>query len=534
MSTTRFKTTYNGTCLDDSVSGFTTLGAEGRSSGVLDVTYKDYPTDGADIFTKRIDKRTLTVSFVIYGGTRAKVNKSMAELQGVLNCSECKVLNFSDETDRYYNAMFDGIEIEKLYTEGLTGTINFTIPDGLAHSNVLKTFKLVPLYQENTTTIIGYKFDVKNEGNVAVPVNFHIPMASGEENGYLGLAASTGAMEFGNIEEADTTTAYKNVCLLNLQGGAAIKNAMTVGTGVMTENFAHSGEMTTGEYYNPKSAKSAGIFLKNGANWGSTNNTMWYGACGRIPIPADTVYSSQPLYNWQLNINLAFASHSRIQQTGMMQIVVAYDDNGTEKIMCDMHIMKDNWGNNNARMKFKIQGANGQSSDLSKMDVKEYKYEPRSDVGITCAGNGKVIYIKKYKSKFTICFNGEQFSYDVPDNATRIPTSITIAFLDRKDFKEHLVFMGVQSIQFFKTNVGYQVDVPNRYAAGDVLEIHGDEGKFYVNGNQQQADECLGTKYIKALPNATTEVQMSVSSWCPISKIYDEGNAYAWIEEAWL
>ena len=486
--------------------------------------------NGSDYKYTTFGPKTIEVPFTMEHNIESKYNA----LQAALSVTEPCELIFGNQPQKYYKAIPTGTtEMEEVSTYG-KGAITFLIPDGVAHSNTIKKYDLVPLYKDGTTTIIGYKFDVKNEGNVAVPVSFHIPMASSEENGYLGLAASTGAMEFGNIEEADTTTAYKNVCLLNLQGGAAIKNAMTVGSGVMTEAFAHSGEMTIAEYYNPKSAKSAGMFLKNGANWGSTNNTMWYGACGRIPIPADTVYSSQPLYNWQLNINLAFASHSRIQQTGMMQIVIAYNDNGTEKLMCDMHIMKDNWGNNNARMKFKIQGANGQSSDLSKMDVKEYRYEPRSDVGITCPGNGKTIYIRKYKSKFTICFNGEQFSYDVPDNATRIPTSITIAFLDRKDFKEHLVFMGVQSIQFFKTNVGYQVDVPNRYAAGDVLEIRGDEGKFYVNGNQQQVDECLGTKYIKASPNATTEVQMSVSSWCPISKIYDEGKAYAWIEEAWL
>lgn len=408
------------------------------------------------------------------------------------------------------------------------------MPDGIAHSKSLKTFKLVPLYKTNTTTIIGYKFDVKNEGNVAVPVSFHIPMASGEENGYLGLAAATGAMEFGNIEEADKTTAYKNVCLLNLQGGEAIKNAMTIGTGVMTENFGHTGDMTTMDYYNPKTGSYAGKFITNSSEWGSTNDTAWYGACGRIPIPADTVYPSQPLYNWQLNIELAYATHIRQRQTGMIQIVIAYKDGGTEKLLCDMHLMKDNWGNNNARMKFKIQGANGQSSDLSKMDVKEYRYEPRSDYGITCPGNGRTIWIKKYKSKFTICFNGQQFSYDVYANATRIPTSITIALLDMKYSQETMPYMGVSKIQFFKTNVAYLLDVPNRYAAGDVLEIHGDEGKFYVNGNQQQADECLGTKYIKAAPNTTTEVQMSVSSWCPIKKIYDEGKSYAWIEEAWL
>lgn len=484
-------------------------------SNVSGVDYK-YTTYGS---------KTIEVPFTMEHNIEEKYNA----LQAALAVTEPCELIFGNQPQKYYKAIPTGTtEMEEVSTYG-KGTITFLVPDGVAHSKVLKKFDLVPLYKEGTTTIIGYKFDVKNEGNVAVPVSFHVPMASGEENGYLGLAATTGAMEFGNIEESDTGTAYKNVCLLNLQGGEAIKSAMTVGSGVMTEGFAHSGKVTVAQYNNPKTTKNAGHFLINDAEWGSTNNTAWYGACGRIPIPADTKYADQPLYNWQLNVNLAYATHQRLQQTGMIQIVVAYTENGTEKLMCDMHLIKDNWGNNNARMKFKIQGAN-----TTNMDVKEYKYEPRSDTGITCPGNSKTIWIRKYKSKFTVCFNGQQFSYDVPANATRIPTSITIALLDLKNSKETMVFMGVKDLQFFKTNVGYQVDVPNRYAAGDVLEIHGDEGKFYVNGNQQQQDECLGTKYIKAEPNTTTEVQLNVSSWCPIKKIYDEGKTYAWIEEAWL
>lgn len=486
--------------------------------------------NGADYKYTTFGPKTIEVPFTMEHDIEKKYNA----LQTALAVDEPCKLVFGNQPQKYYNAIPTGTtEMEEVSVYG-KGTITFLVPDGVAHSKALKTFKLVPLYKTNTTTIIGYKFDVKNEGNVAVPVSFHVPMASGEENGYLGLAAPTGAMEFGNIEEADTALAYKNVCLLNLQGGEAIKNAMTVGSGVMTENFGHTGKFMTVDYYHPKTGAYAGNFIINQADWGSTNDTNWYGACGRIAIPADTVYASQPLYNWQLNIDLAYATHIRQRQTGMIQIVVAYNEGGTEKLMCDMHLMKDNWGNNKARMKFKIQGANGQTSDLSKMDVKEYGYEPRSDTGITCPNNGRTIWIKKYKSKFTICFNGQQFSYDVAANATRIPSSITIALLDLKNSQETMAYMGVKRVQFFKTNVGYQLDVPNRYAAGDVLEIHGDEGKFYVNGNQQQADECLGTTYIKAAPNATTEIQMNVSSWCPIKKIYDEGKAYAWIEEAYL
>ena len=433
------------------------------------------------------------------------------------------MLAFSDETDRYYNAICDGVQTETIYSDGMTGSISFTVPDGMAHGKLLKEFKLKPLYKEGTTTIVGYKFDVENNGNVAVPVNFKIPIPAGEENGYLGLAATTGAMEFGDIEETDKVPATKAVTLFKYATADEIKSAMTVGSGVLTEAFAHSGKFATATYPDKET------YLVNGSDWGSSNSTKWYGACGRIPIPEDTKYPSQALTRWVLGFRLAFATHLRKRQTGMIQIVVAYkDSSGAEKLLCDMHIIKDNFANNRARMKFKITGANAKNGD-----VKEVDYEPRSDRGITRPGNGKEIWIQKYYSKFTICFAGKQYSFSVPSAKNLIPSSVTIAFLDRKDSQESLYYLGVKSIYFQKI-CSYIADIPNRYQPKDVLEINGQKGKFYVNGNPQMADEVLGTTYITAEPNTTTEVEVTASTFCPMSKVYKENKAIAWIEEAWI
>lgn len=511
----RFKVIYDGVNLNDSIEGFTTTETTGRFVGGKDVTAKDNAFDGSYIVSKRVDSKTITVEFTVNAMTKVKLNDQMATLQRVLNTSEAKELRFTDEPDRCYKAICTALKIDKTYERGLTGTITFLVPDGLAHAVTSKSFKL-------TQDDGAYHFLVQNDGNVPVPVSFRMTIPEGAENGYIGLISDKSAMEFGDIEELDVTTKKKNVTLVNLTTGTQISNALTVGSGVMTENFAKNGTFKTVTNYGDNKS----YLVMN--TLGAYNSTSWYGACGMMSIPEDTTYPEQELLNWKLTFKLAYATHKRQRQTGMIQIVVGYqDDSGADKLMCDLHLVKSSQNNNNAKAMFKIDGATASSGDVLKQ-----QYQPRSDNGPT-KPNSNEIYIQKEGGKFTLCFGGRAYTYYVPSAANRIPKTITVALLDVKGRSETLYYMGVSSIKFEKINVSYEYDIPNRYQGGDVLDVNGKEGKFYVNGNAKMSDEVLGTSYIKAEPG-TTEVVMSTSSFCPISQMVNKDDCVAYIEEAWL
>ena len=77
-------------------------------------------------------------------------------------------------------------------------------------------------------------------------------------------------------------------------------------------------------------------------------------------------------------------------------------------------------------------------------------------------------------------------------------------------------------------NVEKWRDVPNRYAAGDVVTIDGETTKVYRNGMNITGDEITGSCYFLA-PPGSTEVEFYFSDFCDPPPVIE-----ASIREAYL
>lgn len=91
-----------------------------------------------------------------------------------------------------------------------------------------------------------------------------------------------------------------------------------------------------------------------------------------------------------------------------------------------------------------------------------------------------------------------------------------------------MTYAGIDALNFQKIGVEKWRDIPNRYPAGSVLRIDGNNSKFYVNGMPKPEDEIVGTQYFKA-PPGETNIQFGVSTW-----VEQKPEIKAKIREAWI
>ncbi|WP_239061542.1 distal tail protein Dit, partial [Lacticaseibacillus suibinensis] len=155
-------------------------------------TMQTVGTSNGDRFMRgRIKSRVLPVQYDVMAISQREFERMMAPL---LYTTEPAKLSFSDRTDEYWLAKVDGkIDLTRAYFLG-SGTINFIVPDGLAHS--VKT--------ATVTGQSGTDITVTNAGTAPTS-----PLLTATMSGDNGMVAWTndqgGVLQFGASNEADGT-----------------------------------------------------------------------------------------------------------------------------------------------------------------------------------------------------------------------------------------------------------------------------------------------------------------------------------------
>lgn len=147
----------------------------------------------------RFKPRVITVDYDVSTISQREFEKRMAPL---LYTSEPAKLVFSDAPNEYWMAKVDGsISLERAYYLG-SGTINFIVPDGLAHAT--------------TPTVVSGLSPLKlpNVGTAPAWPIYKVTMKS--ENGYVQIGTPKGYVEFGDPEQVDTTEQSKASKVVNI------------------------------------------------------------------------------------------------------------------------------------------------------------------------------------------------------------------------------------------------------------------------------------------------------------------------------
>ena len=213
------------------------------------------------------------------------LNKLREKAASLLHAESEFRLELPDEPDRFYMAIPRGdIELEGISDWYDETTIEFLVPDGVAHSTAYKRFDAPR--QEGNKAI----FDLENNGTVdAYPI---VTVKHASENGYIGLVNVSGAMELGSREEADKeeykksetlfdyvpstglAKGQKNVAILNDQG------QNLGGTLSVAEAFGRPHISLTNRGSGPRQANAGSVTwdipIDSSGESGSLNDYIWW------------------------------------------------------------------------------------------------------------------------------------------------------------------------------------------------------------------------------------------------------------------
>lgn len=501
-------TKFNGYVLDDYIPGFRTLSVSGREFNEVEIDSLENVGDGSMFLSRRIPQKEITVSFMLKKlQTYAQrivpsFEKAQELLLRLLNYSEEKQLIFSDESDRYYMAMFSKSKLEEKHATVWSGTLTFVCSDPYRHSLTENVFTAEE--DEDGELVLS----ILNGGNVAVPIDYVITMNS--DNGYVGLICNNSdTMQFGFLDEADGEEYTQSEIVMDTAGmfSAANDPAGTINQSDPTIVI---------------NADALGNFTNIGGRdkWlGLKNDTVvankWHGGQRTIELNADSE-GNVGAVDFECYFRRWFQK-GRVSQIGF-QSIFFLDEN--KNIICGTRLGAYNQGDWSASLDFYVsQGASGRALKTISATAND------QDSSMWRSDNGHDM-IRREGGKFTFYYGGKYYSWDTSMDDSRVVRYIQICFANYKSV-EAMTRNLIGVLTFTKMNVSKWQDNPNRYASGDVMSIDGKEGKVYVNGMPRMGDEIAGTKYFKAQPGTNT-IKIHNSTWASAISVD------ASIREAWL
>ena len=416
--------------------------------------------------------KIIPMPFEISGDILEKYDKLCA----ALNVDEPKELIFSSVPDRMFYAVPSGdFDFDQISVFG-SGTINWIVVDGLAHSTTEKTFQA----SENASGVL--EATVSNSGTESVPVSYDI--VHNHENGFIGIVSEYGVLQYGSVDEADDEAREKSEVLLKYTKPSDY-SAMAEGRGILASNDTFPMRGSFAGY------EDGWLRLQTPGSGSS-----WHGAARQVTLPADSSGNSGAV-NFKAEANIWFQT-SKATEVGLLEFVIG-DENGEH--LASIHIVKSSESDSMCSAIFQVQ-AN---------EKKRIRYEPNAD-SETNSKNG-LISISKSGELFEFVFGGKTYPFRVPEAAEKKGLTITIFIGQYANSVNPVSNMAFGKMSFRKDNVQYRVDIPNRYAEGDVITIDGETTKMYVNGVPALGDEVKGSKHFH-VPPGESKIQFYFSEFC--------------------
>lgn len=415
--------------------------------------------------------KIIPMPFEISGDILEKYDKLCA----ALNVNEPKELIFSSVPDRMFYAVPSGdFDFEQVSIFG-SGTINWIVVDGLAHSTTEKTFQA----SENVSGVL--EATVTNSGTESVPVSYDI--THNHENGFIGIVSEYGVLQYGSVDEADDEAREKSEMLLKYTKPSDY-SAMTEGRGILASNdtFPMTGKFTGYE--------DGWLRLQTPGSGSS-----WHGAARQVTLPADSSGNSGAV-NFVAQTKIWFET-SDASQDGLLEFVVG-DTDGNH--LASIHLVKG--------------VGTAECTPIFQVQAKEkgrISYVPNSN-SVTNRNNGNM-EIRKSGELFEFLFGGKTYPYRVPEAKDKKALTLTIFIGQYANRANPVNQMAFGTMSFRKDNVQYRVDIPNRYAEGDVITIDGETTKMYVNGVPALGDEVKGSEHFH-VPPGESKIQFYFSEFC--------------------
>ena len=136
--------------------------ARGITSEIENTSHSVGISDGEMLINSRLKSRIIPVTYDFVALSRREFERQLAPL---LYSTDVQKLIIDDRPDEFWYAKVDGkIDMDRAYFLG-TGTINFLVPDGVAHSVATKTFDNMPYKNVPVNLLTNTGFGRKNSSD---------------------------------------------------------------------------------------------------------------------------------------------------------------------------------------------------------------------------------------------------------------------------------------------------------------------------------------------------------------------------------
>ncbi|MDT2934113.1 phage tail family protein [Lactococcus lactis] len=457
----------------------------------IDIVSQKRAGNGEDFISSRKDSSKIVVDFRTFDDITA-ARRLLAALTSSETLAE---LSFSDEPNVRYHAIREG-EItltenkSKLFSDG---TITFKIPSGAAESVTSNVLNATNSGGENgtitpNTTDGSIEIKVNNKGTL--PTFPKIKLTNVSENGYFGIVGVKGLMALGNINEADGVTNPKSEQLYDSNTDSSFSKFKDVAVGIVNPQNSLYGTNGTISF------QSDGLRF---ATQGTMSSSQIAGGGMKVmTLPADS-NGHVGAVNFYSHFNL-FAWAGAMGQTGILQILFT-DIN--DKLVAGYGITKSDMSGNSAKCSFWVGGNTPKEYTSFGFETNNAEKNQKYPNNMFNSSTGDADFLKEGAS-LGFYWYGSRKSIYVPELENVEIAKVYLYIGQFKNSNKFINNLSIRGLNLMKNNVSVWSDIPNRYAAGSVVEIDMENDKIFTNGVATNKDFVKGGNFFSLPPGEST------------------------------
>ena len=487
---------------------------------------------------QKLGAKTIKIDFLIFADTMERA-RFRREMTGALDFPNgTRHLRFEDEPNGYYDVISEGnfSFTENLKEEQASGTISFTVPDGLWHSDtgIIVSSDGAPSDYAKFTKDQESKsitVDITNPSNIeAYPI---ITIRNKTNIGWIGIVNQNGVMELGSSSSTEKgTQSYVDgtgsEVLFQIKKGDFGPN----GWGMLKEGrYAFGGRAVLG--VDPKNDSNTQILnhlvvkelnhKSEGQNYTTSGihypggddpksgNIKWAEAIGYIDIPADRD-GVKGGTDFRVDFNVKFHA-LRLGKSGVIRIGVLSNRN---EVIAEYEIVKNDIRGNDMYCSFMVDEQGEQKwYEMKHFQANDGEYEPANRSFNTKTGDA---WFMKEGSKLTFFLDNHYYTYTNEKLKTMNFAKVIIQMGHYWGVQE-VEIMCIESLSFTKLNTHRYALVDNKYKPNSVLTIDNWNGEIWLSpdgtsekGYISQSELVKGSSWI-TLPKGKSKLQFSFSSW---------------------
>lgn len=487
---------------------------------------------------QKLGAKTIKIDFLIFADTNQRA-RFRREMTGALDFPNgTRHLRFEDEPNGYYDAISEGqfSFTESLKEEQATGTISFTVPDGLWHSDtgiVVSSEGPQTEYAKFTKDKESKSIyvELKNPSNVeSYPI---IRIKNKANIGWIGIVNQNGVMELGSSTSTEAgTQSYTDgkgsETLIQIKRG----DFGPKGWGLLQEGrHVFGGRLVLG--VDPKNDSNSQILnhlvvkemnhASEGQNYTTSGvhypgndearsgNPHWAEAIGYIDIPADRD-GIKGGTDFRVDFNAKFHA-LQLGKSGVIRIGVLSNKN---EVIAEYELVKNDTRGNDMYCSFMVDEQGDQKwYEMKHFHANDGEYEPANRSFNTKTGDA---WFMKEGSKLTFFLDNHYYNYTNEKLKTMNFSKIVIQMGHYYGVQE-VEIMCLESLSFTKLNTRRYALVDNKYKANSVITIDNWNGEIWLSpdgtsekGYVSQSELVKGSSWI-TLPKGKSKLQFSFSPW---------------------